>query len=228
MLECKNICKKYYDRGADRIFTVLDNVSLQIAPNEAVGIMGKSGSGKSTLARILLRLVEADSGKIYFEGQDITHLKNAQLKNFRRQVQFISQRPESFLDPMMCLGQSLSEPLKVHGIAYDTARVEKLLDLVQLNSTILQRYPHQVSGGEIQRICIARALLLKPKLLVLDEPTSMLDISVQAQILHLLKDIRKSQNIAYFFITHDKKIAHWFCDKLLYMENGRCYSNILI
>lgn len=226
MLECKDICKKYFDRSTGEVFTVLDNVSLNIAKGEAVGIMGKSGSGKSTLARILLRLVEADSGKIYFEGQDITHQKNFQLKNFRRQVQFISQRPESFLDPIMRLEQSLREPLKVHRLSYDSVRVEELLNLVQLNSEILQRYPHQVSGGEIQRICIARALLLKPKLLVLDEPTSMLDVSVQAQILHLLRAIRDSQNVAYLFITHDKKIANWFCDKLLYMENGRCGSKI--
>lgn len=224
MLECKNICKKYFDRSTGKNFTVLNNVSLQLAAGEALGIMGQSGSGKSTLARILLRLIEADSGKIYFAGEDITKQRGVKLKNFRRQVQFISQRPESFLDPIMRLGESLKEPLKVHGIAYDPERVEELLNLVQLSSEILQRYPHQVSGGEIQRICIARALLLEPKLLVLDEPTSMLDISVQAQILHLFKDIRQSHNIAYLFITHDKKIAQWFCDRVVYMKNGSCCS----
>lgn len=221
MLRGKEICKKYFDRSTGEAFTVLDRVNINIAAGEAVGVMGRSGSGKSTLARILLRLIEADSGQIYFDGQEITKQKGAALKSFRRQVQFISQRPESFLDPMLRLGQSLREPLAVHGLPYDEKRVEELLDLVQLSSGILQRYPHQVSGGEIQRICIARALLLEPKLLVLDEPTSMLDISVQAQILHLLKDIQRLKNLSYLFITHDKALADWLCHEVVVLERGR-------
>ena len=221
MLRGKEICKKYFDRSTGEAFTVLDNVNINIAAGEAVGVMGRSGSGKSTLARILLRLIEADSGQIYFDGQEITKQKGAALKSFRRQVQFISQRPESFLDPMLRLGQSLREPLAVHGLPYDEKRVEELLDLVQLSGGLLQRYPHQVSGGEIQRICIARALLLEPKLLVLDEPTSMLDISVQAQILHLLKDIQRLKNLSYLFITHDRALADWLCHKVVVLERGR-------
>ena len=221
MLKGKDICKKYLDRSTGEVFTVLDGVSLNIAPGEAVAVMGRSGSGKSTLARILLRLIEPDSGQIYFDGQDITKKKGTALKQFRRQVQFISQRPESFLDPMLRLRHSLREPLAVHGLAYDAERVEELLDLVQLNSAILQRYPHQVSGGEIQRICIARALLLEPKLLVLDEPTSMLDISVQAQILHLLKDIQQLKKLSYLFITHDRALARWLCGEVVHLERGR-------
>lgn len=168
MLKGEKLCKKYFDRSVGEVFTVLDNVSLEIADGEAVGVMGRSGGGKSTLARILLRLTDADSGQIYFDGRDITRQSGAALKNFRRQAQFISQRPENFLDPMLRLGQSLREPLTVHNLPYDAARVEELLDLVRLNVNILQRYPHQVSGGEIQRVCIARALLLEPKLLVLE------------------------------------------------------------
>ncbi len=221
MLKAENICKKYLDRSTGEAFTVLDSVSLTIAEGEAVGVMGCSGSGKSTLARILLRLIDADSGRIYFAGRDITRQSGAALKSFRRRAQFISQRPENFLDPMLRLGQSLREPLAVHGLPYDAERVEELLDLVRLNANILQRYPHQVSGGEIQRICVARALLLEPELLVLDEPTSMLDISVQAQILHLLRDIRRLQRVSYLFITHDKNLAAWLCDRTVRLENGR-------
>lgn len=221
MLACKNIYKKYFNRSAGATFTVLENLSLAIDDGAAVGVMGSSGSGKSTLARILLRLEKADSGQIFFDGQDITHKHGAELKKFRLETQFISQRPESFLDPMLRLGQSLREPLAVHGLRYDAARAEELLDLVQLDVAILQRYPHQVSGGEIQRICIARALLLEPKLLVLDEPTSMLDISVQAQILHLLKNIKHLKNLSYLFITHDKALANWLCDEIVVLERGK-------
>ena len=183
--------------------------------------MGGSGSGKSTLARILLRLLPCDTGKIYFQGQDITNATGKDLSSFRRNVQFISQRPESFLDPRQTLGSSLQEAFTVFNLPYDEEKIKEMLDLVKLNAELLQRYPHQVSGGEIQRICLVRALLLEPKLLVLDEPTSMLDISVQAQILHLLRDIRREKQLAYLFITHDKQLAEWLCDRVLHIEQGK-------
>ena len=135
-------------------------------------------------------------------------------------MQFISQRPESFLDPRQTLGSSLREAFTVFNLPYDEEKIKEMLDLVKLNIELLQRYPHQVSGGEIQRICLVRALLLEPKLLILDEPTSMLDISVQAQILHLLRDIRKEKQLAYLFITHDKQLAEWLCDRVLHIEQG--------
>ena len=136
-------------------------------------------------------------------------------------MQFISQRPESFLDPRQTLGSSLREEFTVFNLPYDEEKIKEMLDLVKLNAELLQRYPHQVSGGEIQRICLVRALLLEPKLLILDEPTSMLDISVQAQILHLLRDIREEKQLAYLFITHDKQLAEWLCDRVLHIEQGQ-------
>lgn len=221
MLKAENISKSFIDRSSGKTFELLHNVSLEIKGGEAVALMGGSGSGKSTLARILLRLLSCDSGKIYFQGQTITQATGKDLSIFRRNVQFISQRPESFLDPRQTLGSSLREAFIVFNLPYDEEKIKEMLDLVKLNAELLQRYPHQVSGGEIQRICLVRALLLEPMLLVLDEPTSMLDISVQAQILHLLRDIRQEKQLAYLFITHDKQLAKWLCDRVLHIDQGQ-------
>lgn len=215
MLRAEAISKKYFDRSSGRLVPVLNNCDIDIPQGEIVGLMGKSGCGKSTLAKILLRLIPCDSGKIIFEGKDITNANRKELFSFRQRVQYISQRPESFFDPIMTLGKSLKEPLAVFNKTVDEEKIKKLLDTVKLNEAILARYPHQVSGGEIQRLSIARALLLEPQILVLDEPTSMLDISVQAQILHLLKNIQQEQNLAYLLITHDKSIANWMCHRVV-------------
>lgn len=220
MLKAENISKSFIDRSSGKSFRLLQDVSLEIAPGEAVALMGGSGSGKSTLARLLLRLLPCDAGKIYFRGTEITELSGKELAGFRRSVQFISQRPESFLDPRKTLDYSLHEALEVFSLPYAEEQALEMLDLVKLNAKLLERYPHQVSGGEIQRICLVRALLLEPELLILDEPTSMLDISVQAQILHLLKDIRAQKQIAYLFISHDRLISEWLCDRVVRIEQG--------
>lgn len=220
MLKAENISKSFIDRSSGKSFRLLQDVSLEIAPGEAVALMGGSGSGKSTLARLLLRLLPCDTGKIYFRGTDISKLAGKELAGFRRSVQFISQRPESFLDPRKTLSYSLREALEVFSLPYAEEQALEMLDLVKLNAKLLERYPHQVSGGEIQRICLVRALLLEPELLILDEPTSMLDISVQAQILHLLKDIRTQKQIAYLFISHDRLISEWLCDRVVRIEQG--------
>lgn len=220
MLEGRDISKYYYDRNSRSPFCVLNRCHISIREGEIVGLMGQSGCGKSTLARILLRLIPWDSGTIHFQGQDIRKLKGRELKAFRRQVQFISQRPENFFDPMMKLDRSLREPLRIHQMAYSPDRVEAVLEQVKLNKDILGRYPHQVSGGEAQRLSIARALLLEPRLLILDEPTSMLDISVQAQVLHILKDIQLDRGMSYLFISHDSSVIYWISDRVLVMKDG--------
>lgn len=220
MLEAKNICKSY-DNNTKKNSLVLNNCNLIIHENEILGLMGESGCGKSSLAKILLKLMSMDKGELYFKGKNITNLKNNKLKFFRQKVQFISQRPETFFDPMMKLYTSLIEPLNIFNIKYDIITIENILEQVKLNPAILNRYPHQVSGGEIQRLSLARALLLNPELLILDEPTSMLDISVQAQILHLLKDLQKSKKMSYLFISHDKDVVNWLCDEVFIMENGQ-------
>ena len=221
MLEAVEVSKKYWDRSSSRQYDVLQSCSLQIAAGEAVGLMGPSGCGKSNLARVLLRLLPTDSGRIIFQTQDVTQLSQKQLKPFRQQVQFISQRPESFFDPLLQLGASLREPLHIFDLPDSSEIIEAALATVKLSPALLDRYPHQVSGGEVQRLSIARALLLKPKLLILDEPTSMLDISVQAQILQLLKNIRRQEQMAFLFISHDKAVINYMCDRQLYMQEGR-------
>lgn len=221
MLEAIAISKNYFDRSSGQTYPVLENCSLHISAGETVGLMGPSGCGKSTLARILLRLLPCDTGQILFNQQDITCSKTVQLKKFRQTVQFISQRPENFFDPLMKLGASLREPLHIFDLPDSSEIIEAALATVKLSPALLDRYPHQVSGGEVQRLSIARALLLKPKLLILDEPTSMLDISVQAQILQLLKNIRRQEQMAFLFISHDKAVINYMCDRQLYMQEGR-------
>lgn len=221
MLRGEKICKYYTDRSSGKKVAALADCSLAIGSGEAVGLMGGSGSGKSTLARILLRLIPCDSGRILFEEQEITHLRNRDLLCFRRRVQLISQRPESFFDPLMTLAESLREPLEIYDLPYCREEIGEVLELVKLNISLLQRYPHQVSGGEIQRLSIARALLLQPQILILDEPTSMLDISVQAQILQLLKQIRRDRQLSYLLISHDAAVVRWMCDRTLLLRDGR-------
>ena len=221
MLEAVEVSKKYWDRSSGRQYDVLQSCSLQIAAGEAVGMMGPSGCGKSTLARVLLRLLPTDSGRIIFQTQDVTQLSQKQLTPFRQQVQVISQRPESFFDPLLKLGASLREPLQIFDLPDSSEIIEAALATVKLSPALLDRYPHQGSGGEVQRLSSARALLLNPKLLLLDEPTSMLDISVQAQILQLFKNIRRQEQMAFLFISHDKAVINYMCDRQLYMQEGR-------
>lgn len=224
MLEAKNISKTFKRGWTGKTFKAVDDVSLQLVQGEWLALMGPSGCGKSSLARLLLRLIDADQGQIFFLGQEITNLKGRDLLPFRRKVQLISQRPEAFFDPSMKLLESVIEPLKIHGL-YDKTRsrelLEEKLEKVKLNFSLLERYPHQVSGGEIQRLSICRALLLEPRILLLDEATSMLDISVQAQVLRILEDLQKTDKLTYLFISHDRQLVNLLADRLLEMKDGR-------
>ena len=200
---------------------IINDISIKFEQNLFIGIIGESGCGKSSLAKILLRLLSIDKGKILFCEKNITKLNGNKLKSFRKEVQFISQNPSSFFDPMKKISKSLVEPLEIYNLNYTNDDIENILERVKLKKIILSKYPHQLSGGEIQRVSLARALLLNPQILILDEPTSMLDISVQAQILHLLKELRREKQLSYLFISHDKAIVNWLCDKILVMKNGQ-------
>ena len=218
ILEGKSITKTFRSGFGGRPYRALDKVDLALHRGETLGLMGPSGCGKSTLARILLLLIRPDSGQVYFEGSPVTDWRSRELLRFRQKVQLISQRPESFFDPRMRLGDSILETLTFYGgrqaRAAGRERLQQLLAQVKLTDELLTRYPHQVSGGEIQRLSLCRALLLDPQVLVLDEPTSMLDVSVQAQILQILRELKVEHGLSYLFITHDREVAEFMCDRI--------------
>ncbi len=218
ILEGRDIYKTFRGGFGGRAHTALKGESLKLYRGETLALMGPSGCGKSTMSRILLRLIDPDRGQVFFCGEDITHLRGSALKPFRRRVQLISQRPETFFDPRMRLGDSLLEPLRIFGVAEEQCRLPGLLERVKLTDDLLRRYPHQVSGGEIQRLSLCRALLLAPEVLVLDEPTSMLDVSVQAQILQILRSLQEEYGLSYLFITHDREVAQYMSNRIQFME----------
>jgi peptide/nickel transport system ATP-binding protein len=218
------IRKGFFTRATDFVRAV-DDVSFTINVGETVGLVGESGCGKTTLGRALLRLTEPTSGRILFEGTDLAALPAGELRHRRREFQLVFQDPYAALNPMLTVGEAILEPLRVHGVggsrAEQKVRVRELLRTVGLSDDAEQRYPHEFSGGQRQRICIARALALRPKLIVCDESVSALDVSVQAQVLNLLNDLKRELGITYLFITHDLSVARFMSDRLLVMSQGR-------
>lgn len=209
-----------------RYAMAVNGVSFDVYPGEILGLVGESGCGKSTLARTLLRLIEPMSGSIEFEGRDITRLSGKQLRQLRQEMQIVFQNPFSSLDPRMKIGEAIVEPLVIHGIAKNRKqnrdRVAALLEDVGLNPEWINRYPHELSGGQRQRVCIARALALNPKFIICDESVSALDVSVQAQVLNLLKELQsKRRQLTYIFISHDLSVVKFMSDRILVMNKGQ-------
>jgi oligopeptide transport system ATP-binding protein len=203
----------------------VDGVSFTLGAGEVLGLVGESGSGKTTVGRTILRLIEPTSGEIRFEGQDIAGLAPAGLKEFRRRAQPIFQDPFASLDPRMRVEQIVAEPLVVHGLAANAgdrrAQVAELLTQVGLSADHMTRYPHEFSGGQRQRIGIARALAVKPELIVADEPVSALDVSIQAQVVNLLRELQQKLGLALLFIAHDLAVVEYISDRILVMYLGK-------
>ena len=202
----------------------VDGVTFSIPEGKTLGLVGESGSGKSTTGYCILQLIRPTAGSIRFQGKELTTLKGEQLRRTRQEMQIVFQDPYSSLDPRMTVGNIVSEPLEVHGMGTRRSRTEtvrRLLEVVGFNPNFTNRYPHEFSGGQRQRIGIARALALNPKLIVCDEPVSALDVSIQAQILNLLKDLQRDFGLTYLFISHDLAVVRTMSDEIAVMNQGK-------
>lgn len=228
MLRVSDLTKTYRRGLFKGRIRAAHRVSFCIARGETFGLMGPSGSGKTTVARLILRLEKADSGRVELNGTDVLALPKRDLIPIRKKIQMIFQQPAQALDPRQTVFSTLAEPLLVHGLAGSKKearqRVGQLLDDVGLSDELLNRYPSQISGGQAQRVVIARALGLNPECLIADEPTSMLDISVQAQILSLLKRLQQKLGIAVLLISHDRAVVRKFCDRVAVLQSGEIVS----
>ncbi|MCM3240264.1 dipeptide ABC transporter ATP-binding protein [Heyndrickxia oleronia] len=228
LVEVKNL-KKHFPISK-RIFSkktsvvkAVDGLTFTIEKGETLGLVGESGCGKSTTGRMIMRLIEPTEGQVFFNGQDITSFSEDKLRKFRKEFQMIFQDPFASLNPRMKIGDIIEEPLIVHGVEKEERkqRVERLLDVVGLTPFHADRFPHEFSGGQRQRIGIARALAVNPQLIVADEPVSALDVSIQSQILNLLKDLQKEFGLTYLFISHDLSVVEHISDRVGVMYLGR-------
>lgn len=228
LVEVKELMVGFPEKGVfgrtKRYTMAVNRVSFEVYPGETLGLVGESGCGKSTLARTLLRLIEPMGGEVWFEGQEVTAFSGKRLRQLRREMQIIFQNPFSSLDPRMKIGEAVMEPLLIHDKGSEKIRRDRaayLLERVGLNPNWMPRYPHEFSGGQRQRVCIARALALNPKFIICDESVSALDVSVQAQVLNLLKELQAEFGLTYIFISHDLSVVKFMSDRIMVMNQGK-------
>jgi peptide/nickel transport system ATP-binding protein len=230
ILTLENICKRYplskkfFSRKRNYL-KACDEINFEIYEGETLGLVGESGCGKTTLGRTILRLIEPTSGKITYKNTDITELSNSKLRKLRKEIQIIFQDPYSSLNPRITIGRAILEPMKVHSLhKNDKTRKQKVIELLErvgLTESQLNRYPHEFSGGQRQRIVIARTLAVEPKFIICDESVSALDVSVQAQVLNLLNELKHERNFTYLFISHDLSVVKFMSDRIAVMKDGR-------
>ena len=224
ILEARNLVKHFPIEGGGEVLRAVDGVTFDIRSGETLGLVGESGCGKSTVGRCVLRLYEPTAGRIYFEGKEITHASNREMRDLRRDMQIIFQDPYSSLNPRLDILSIVSEPMTIHNTGSRSDRRERVADLLKkvgLDPTYMNRYPHEFSGGQRQRIGIARALALEPKLIVCDEPVSALDVSVQAQVVNLLQDLQSELGLTYLFISHGLAVVEHISDRVAVMYLGK-------
>ena len=229
LLEAKGLYKTYTQTSGffvrkQRIIKALNKVSLSIKKGQTLAVVGESGSGKSSLARCLLQLQAIDQGELFFKGQNMTSLNKLDSKSLKRDIQMVFQDPYASLNPRLKIEEILEEGLVIHELGNKKARQVKVRDMIKkvgLSVADLNKYPHQFSGGQRQRIGIARALIVEPQLVICDEPVSALDVSIQAQILLLLKDLQKEFNLSYLFISHDLRVVRHMADEIIVMHQGK-------
>jgi len=227
IIEVRHLCKSFRSGrglGKGSISRAVDDVSFTVERGTTFGLVGESGSGKSTTARIVVRLLDADSGNVLLDGQELLGLRGRELFRVRRRVQMVFQDPFASLDPRWKVGSLVAEGIRIHKLrprAEQPDRAAEILELCGLSADVARQYPHEFSGGQRQRIGIARALAVEPEVLVLDEPVSALDVSIQAQILNLLAELQERLSLMYVFISHDLAIVERFCDQIAVMSEGR-------
>jgi oligopeptide transport system ATP-binding protein len=229
ILSAQGLTKTYKQRSGrfgfgSTTIKALDDVAIAVKQGSTLAVVGESGSGKSTLARCLLQLQPLDAGEVHFEGRNLATLNGGELRAARRRLQMVFQDPFASLNPRMKVGEIVGEGLLIHGLGNAVERrerVARMLQRVGLNASDMQKYPHEFSGGQRQRIGIARALVLEPRLVVCDEPVSALDVSIQAQILLLLKELQQEMGLSYLFISHDLRVVRHMADEIVVMHRGR-------
>ena len=226
LLEAEHLTKVFPQRGKEA-FKAVDDVSFSLKAGETLGIVGESGSGKSTLAKMITRLTDITEGTLKFQGKDITKLKQRQLKDVYGKIQMVFQNPVGSFDPRRTLGDGIGESLRNRGIKKEEVakRVKELLEQCGLDEEFAGRYPHEVSGGQCQRAAIARALAIEPKVLICDEATSSLDVTIQKQIMELLEDLKDTHGLSFIFICHNLALVQSFCDKVLVLSEGKVVEN---